>query len=150
MRSRYTAHVKADVAYLEKTLAPEARQGFDPATTRRWAQESKWKSLKVLSTEKGGPGDTKGIVEFVATYERADGQGVEHHEVSRFRKSKEGDWYFVDGDAHEHAEGQGHHHHHHHAPKGTPVVRETAKVGRNDACPCGSGKKYKKCCGANG
>ncbi|MEA1649028.1 MULTISPECIES: SEC-C metal-binding domain-containing protein [Nitrospirillum] len=24
-----------------------------------------------------------------------------------------------------------------------------AKVGRNDPCPCGSGKKYKRCCGAN-
>ncbi len=30
-----------------------------------------------------------------------------------------------------------------------PKRRETAKVGRNDPCPCGSGKKYKKCCGAN-
>ena len=30
----------------------------------------------------------------------------------------------------------------------TPVVREAPKVGRNDPCPCGSGKKYKKCCGA--
>ncbi|MGE5607744.1 MAG: SEC-C metal-binding domain-containing protein, partial [Bacillota bacterium] len=30
-----------------------------------------------------------------------------------------------------------------------PIVRETPKVGRNDPCPCGSGKKYKKCCGAN-
>jgi preprotein translocase subunit SecA len=29
-----------------------------------------------------------------------------------------------------------------------PVKRETAKVGRNDPCPCGSGRKYKKCCGA--
>jgi preprotein translocase subunit SecA len=29
------------------------------------------------------------------------------------------------------------------------VVRSGAKVGRNDRCPCGSGKKYKKCCGAN-
>jgi preprotein translocase subunit SecA len=28
------------------------------------------------------------------------------------------------------------------------VRRATAKVGRNDPCPCGSGKKYKKCCGA--
>jgi preprotein translocase subunit SecA len=27
------------------------------------------------------------------------------------------------------------------------VVREGEKVGRNDPCPCGSGKKYKKCCG---
>lgn len=29
------------------------------------------------------------------------------------------------------------------------VVRSGAKVGRNDPCPCGSGKKYKKCHGAN-
>ena len=29
------------------------------------------------------------------------------------------------------------------------VKRENAKVGRNDPCPCGSGKKYKKCCGSN-
>jgi hypothetical protein len=27
-------------------------------------------------------------------------------------------------------------------------VRQGSKIGRNDACPCGSGKKYKKCCGA--
>ena len=35
---------------------------------------------------------------------------------------------------------------------GTPVAKKPAtskKVGRNDPCPCGSGKKYKKCCGAN-
>ena len=29
-----------------------------------------------------------------------------------------------------------------------PIVRDTPKVGRNDSCPCGSGKKYKQCCGA--
>ena len=28
-----------------------------------------------------------------------------------------------------------------------PYCREEPKVGRNDPCPCGSGKKYKKCCG---
>jgi uncharacterized protein YecA (UPF0149 family) len=28
------------------------------------------------------------------------------------------------------------------------VTREHPKVGRNETCPCGSGKKYKKCCGA--
>jgi preprotein translocase subunit SecA len=27
------------------------------------------------------------------------------------------------------------------------ITRNTPKVGRNDPCPCGSGKKYKKCCG---
>jgi preprotein translocase subunit SecA len=31
---------------------------------------------------------------------------------------------------------------------GAPIRRTTAKIGRNDPCPCGSGKKYKKCCGA--
>ena len=37
-------------------------------------------------------------------------------------------------------------------PLGTlrePIVRDEAKVGRNDPCPCGSGRKYKKCHGAN-
>ena len=32
----------------------------------------------------------------------------------------------------------------------TPVVNAAPKVGRNDLCPCGSGKKYKKCCGKGG
>ena len=31
-----------------------------------------------------------------------------------------------------------------------PVVREGAKIGRNEPCPCGSGKKFKRCCGASG
>ena len=34
-------------------------------------------------------------------------------------------------------------------PVQQPYVRTTAKIGRNDPCPCGSGKKYKKCCGRN-
>jgi uncharacterized protein YecA (UPF0149 family) len=33
--------------------------------------------------------------------------------------------------------------------KAKTVRRQQPKVGRNDPCPCGSGKKYKKCCGAN-
>ena len=32
--------------------------------------------------------------------------------------------------------------------KKEPVKRKEGKVGRNSPCPCGSGKKYKKCCGA--
>ena len=35
------------------------------------------------------------------------------------------------------------------AMKTTTVVRTTPKIGRNDPCPCGSGKKYKNCCGRN-
>lgn len=35
--------------------------------------------------------------------------------------------------------------HHGHAPQ-RPIVHKAPKVGRNDPCPCGSGKKFKKCC----
>jgi uncharacterized protein YecA (UPF0149 family) len=43
----------------------------------------------------------------------------------------------------EHVHGPGCHHDH--APKS--AIRTTPKVGRNDPCPCGSQKKFKKCCG---
>ncbi|MNO77360.1 hypothetical protein D3C76_684670 [compost metagenome] len=33
--------------------------------------------------------------------------------------------------------------------KESKTVRNENKIGRNDPCPCGSGKKYKKCCGVN-
>ena len=33
--------------------------------------------------------------------------------------------------------------------KKSGTIRKDKKIGRNDPCPCGSGKKYKKCCGAN-
>jgi uncharacterized protein YecA (UPF0149 family) len=47
--------------------------------------------------------------------------------------------------SHEHVHGPDctHDHDHTHAP----IRRETAKIGRNDPCSCGSGKKFKKCCG---
>jgi uncharacterized protein YecA (UPF0149 family) len=52
-----------------------------------------------------------------------------------------------------HDEHEGHvhgpncnHGHHHDALK--PIIRQGAKIGRNDPCSCGSNKKYKKCCGA--
>lgn len=55
-------------------------------------------------------------------------------------------------DGHVHGPGcnhdHDHGHHHHHAQAVQPYVREQAKVGRNDPCPCGSTKKFKKCCGA--
>ena len=51
---------------------------------------------------------------------------------------------------HVHDENCGHDHGHSHS-HGAPVATVAAakKAGRNDPCPCGSGKKYKKCCGAN-
>lgn len=145
MRSRYTAFARADIDYIKRTLAPESRNDFDAASTLKWAKDSKWKGLEIVSTEKGGPDDKKGKVEFVATYEQ-NGKGFEHHEVSEFRKSDKGQWFFVDGDSHTHKEGEGHPHHH---VKPETVVREAPKIGRNDPCSCGSGKKYKKCHGIN-
>ncbi len=145
MRSRYTAYTRANIDYIKSSMAPEARTDFDAPATKRWAEESTWKGLKIVTTEKGGPPDTTGIVEFIATYE-LEGAAKDHHEVSQFRKTKEGQWLFVSGEAHKHKEGEGHHD----SPKPIPVVREVAKVGRNDACPCASGKKYKKCCGSAG
>lgn len=38
------------------------------------------------------------------------------------------------------------HHHHYHDDFFEPYVRSGDKIGRNDECPCGSGKKFKKCC----
>ena len=49
----------------------------------------------------------------------------------------------VQAPAHVHGPHCNHGHAHAHAPM-TPI--RSAKVGRNDACPCGSGRKYKKCC----
>jgi SEC-C motif len=43
--------------------------------------------------------------------------------------------------------GENAHHHHHH--RQDPVVHQAPKTGRNDPCVCGSGKKFKKCCGKN-
>jgi SEC-C motif domain protein len=141
MRARYTAFTLADVAFLKKTLAPESQHDFDAKTTEAWAKNSKWKGLKIISTKKGTIDDTKGTVEFVATYE-ADGDGVDHHEVSEFRKTNDGRWLFVDGNSHTHKEGEEHHHH-----QIETVVRTEPKIGRNDPCHCGSGKKFKKCHG---
>ena len=63
----------------------------------------------------------------------------------------------VPASAHVHGPDCSHDHDHDHGPesydpnlllKKQPVYRTEPKVGRNDACPCGSGKKYKKCHGA--
>jgi SEC-C motif-containing protein len=129
MRSRYTAYVRKEIPYLLSTLHPDHRKDYDEKNTRTWAESSEWHKLEIIRTEAGGPDDTEGKVEFKASFTQA-GKKIDHHELATFRK-EDGHWYFVSG------EGP--------APK--PVVRSAPKVGRNDPCPCGSGKKFKKCCG---
>jgi SEC-C motif domain protein len=143
MRSRYSAYTLSNIEYLKSTLAPESRHDFDMKASEKWAKEAEWLGLEVISTKQGLQSDKRGVVEFMVKFKQ-NGEVIEHHEVSRFRKTPEGQWYFVDGDAHTHKEGETHHHH----KKLETVVNTAPKVGRNDPCTCGSGKKYKKCCGS--
>ncbi len=130
IRSRYTAHTFANIDYIQSTHHPDHRHEIDIASTREWAESSEWQELEILSTHLGGEDDEQGTVEFIARFNDAKGNPINHHEVSLFRK-KDGDWYFVDAEA----------------PKVQQVRRDSPKVGRNDPCPCGSNKKHKKCCG---
>jgi SEC-C motif domain protein len=128
MRSRYSAYVRQRIDYLRQTLTPEAQAGFDPAETERWARESQWSGLSILRCEAGGPEDETGLVEFVATYQFS-GRDFRHHEISRFTRL-DGRWFYVDGQ------------------QPALVPRTAPRIGRNDPCTCGSGRKYKKCCGS--
>ena len=129
MRSRYSAHVLGHVDYILATHDAATRGRLDRRAVERWARESEWLGLAIVARERGGAGDDDGVVEFKATY-RAGGATIVHHERSRFRRD-DGRWFYVDGDI----------------VKPAPV-RRAASAGRNDPCPCGSGKKYKRCCGA--
>jgi SEC-C motif-containing protein len=129
MRSRYSAFAKGETEYLKQSLHPDHRTDYDPVSTKNWADNSEWVKLEVVNTSDGGKDDENGSVEFIATF-RQKGVTHAHHEVAQFSRHK-GSWYYTDGKM---------------VTPGT-VRNEGPKVGRNDPCPCGSGKKYKKCCG---
>ena len=129
MRSRYSAYVTGQIEYLATSLHPEHRRDMDLAATRHRSRAAQWKGLQVVSTREGGEADDEGEVEFIATY-KEKGVIKPHHERANFRRA-EGRWYYVDGDI----------------VKSTQSVHKQPKVGRNDPCPCGSGLKFKKCCG---
>ena len=131
MCARYSAYAVGDIKFLFNSSGPEVRAEFDEKASQEWSKAATWQGLKVLKTEKGGPDDDEGCVEFVASY-TANGQACQHHEKSLFKKL-DGEWRFIDGVI----EGR------------APIHREVPKIGRNDPCPCGSGKKYKHCCGKN-
>lgn len=129
MRSRYTAFAKQEMAYIEATLHPGQRHDYDAAGSAKWARDSEWQQLEIVNVSDVPKHVNRQLVEFRAHY-RMNGAKQVHHELAEFRKS--GDvWYFFDGKM----VGPG------------QFKRETPKVGRNDPCPCGSGRKYKKCCG---
>jgi SEC-C motif-containing protein len=88
--------------------------------------------LEIIECVAGGILDQTGIVEFIASFEES-GKQHQLHERSNFER-RDGKWFYVDG-----------------VFPSTPRmdVRNASpvKAGRNDPCPCGSGNKFKKCCG---
>jgi SEC-C motif-containing protein len=125
MRSRFTAHVARDDAYLHRTYRGTAGTPFvpDPKT-----EPMDWTRLVVHAHEPGATPD-QAFVDFTAYFAA---EGAEHaiHEKSAFERTN-GQWIYTRA-----------------VRSGPAPVRAAAKVGRNDPCPCGSGKKYKHCHGA--
>ncbi len=118
MRSRYTAYHLKNGAYLLKTW----HQSTCPVDLGFLDDDTEWVGLNVVRYEAGGIKDSEGVVEFIASY-RQGGVLLRFRECSRFLKEL-GEWFYLDG-----------------------IVRSEPNPGRNDPCWCGSGKKYKKCCG---
>ena len=129
MRSRYTAYAKHEVKWLKDSLEPSQQADYDEKSVEEWSNRSEWLGIKILQT-KTEEEKNIGWVEFVCKFKQGN-IAREHHELSEFHRVK-GAWLFYDGRAVK-----------------PQTIHEGAEVGRNDPCPCGSGKKYKKCCGAN-
>ena len=130
MRARYSAYTQGEIDFIVDSHDPETADQVDRDASASWSKKAEWLGLEIVSTEAGGAGDDRGKVEFIARY-RMEGADLAHHEHAEFRRH-EGGWVYVDGEM----------------VKPKPVVRDQPKVGRNEPCPCQSGKKYKKCCGA--
>lgn len=94
-----------------------------------WAKICTWQKLEIISTFKGLENDFEGEVEFKAYYIDIAHKPQIHHEKSIFKKMND-KWFFVNG-------------------KVIPAkTNDNLSTDRNAPCLCGSGKKFKKCCGA--
>lgn len=132
MRARYSAYAKKNMPFIDSTQILLEGETFNQEEALKWAESSEWKGLKIISTKKGLDDDRTGIVEFEAHYQdKASGKDLIHKETALFDRPA-GQWKFKNGNI---AGAQ-------------PIKRLEAKVGRNDPCACGSGKKSKKCCAA--
>ncbi len=129
MRSRFTAFALGDLDHIQRTYARAEREKFDLSAAENTSSSIEWVRLEIFGTSAGGVDDDVGTVDFAAHY-RKDGASLVHRERSRFQREK-GLWVYVEGDI---------------IPSAGP--RQSGKTGRNQPCPCGSGKKFKKCCGA--
>jgi SEC-C motif-containing protein len=125
MRSRYTAHAVGNHRHLHRTYLETSRKPYVEETD---APELTWNRLVVHAHEPGSTPD-QAFVDFTAYY-TDHGSEYPLAEKSEFRRI-DGQWFYTrtvrTGPA--------------------PVKATGPKVGRNDPCPCGSGKKFKQCCG---
>lgn len=128
MRSRYTAFVQGDLNHIQRTYASDRREKYDGSGFAETTDPIEWVRLEILDISGGGEEDETGMVEFAAHY-RKGGRSLIHRERSNFRR-EERRWVYVDGEF-------------------TPAMQPdfAGKIGRNQPCPCGSGRKFKKCCG---
>jgi SEC-C motif-containing protein len=127
MRARYSAFVTGAIDFIVASTHSRTRKEIDLDYTRDWSKNSTWHGLEIFETKRVD--DNKTFVSFEARYTK-DGKEQHHREKSLFER-EEGHWRFLTGDELK-----------------NPTVRyETPRPGRNDPCPCGSGKKYKKCHG---
>jgi SEC-C motif-containing protein len=132
MRARYSAYAQKNMPFIDQTQIMLDGETFNQEDALKWAEGSEWKGMQVVSTKKGTEIENTGIVVFEAHYQdKASGKSLVHKETALFEKNS-GQWKFKDGNI---AGAQ-------------PIKRLEAKVGRNDPCACGSGKKSKKCCAA--
>lgn len=121
MRSRYSAYAVGEYSYILSTYAPTTRPALTAEQLADDNVDTQWLSLRVLNSTVD---EEKGTVSFIAYY-RQGGEIFQLSEHSRFVKTSQ--WLYVDGDI---ADDSG-----------------RVKLGRNDVCICGSGKKFKRCCG---
>lgn len=133
MRSRYSAHVQGLVDYVVNTYHPschaeEQREGIAESI------ESDWRRLEVISTADGN-NENEGFVTFKAFFQE-DGNEYCLEERSRFVRENDL-WFYIDGTFPSQEVED---------PRLNQSI-QSLKVGRNDPCICGSGKKFKKCCG---
>lgn len=126
MRSRYTAYAVVEIPYLMATALAGPQWVEDPAKTKAWAESVTFQRLEIIDLVNGLESDSEGIVEFKAWYKDKEGLHC-MYERSTFKKEDQA-WMYE---------------------KGTFLsIEKPPKIGRNEPCPCGSGKKYKKCCGS--
>ncbi len=131
LRSRYTAFVRGDTDYILSTHHTRTKSDVNREGIEEWSKKSEWLGLQILEQEAGTEKDEQGKIAFHVQY-KVEGKLNDHRELSLFEKEN-GEWRFLDAQA---------------AHPGT-LVRAEPKIGRNDPCKCGSGKKFKKCCGAH-